>query len=58
MKPLRRDERKAGSKIETKLSPEERAHARPGAVLSDGAAIERLAHEIEIGLHGFAVLTL
>ena len=47
-KPLR--------EIEAKLPAEQRAHAGAGAVRLDGAVIERLAHEIEIGLHGLAVL--
>ena len=57
MEPFRGDERKTLSEIEAKLPAEQRAHARAGAVHLDGAVIERLAHEIEIGLHGLAVLT-
>jgi hypothetical protein len=57
MKPLRRNERKAKGQIESKLPAEQRADARASAVLFYGAVVERLAHEIEIGLHGPAVLT-
>src|SRR5580692_351842 len=57
MKPLRCDERKALGQIEAKLPAEQRAHPSSGAVFSDGAVIQRLAHEIEIGLHRLAVLT-
>ena len=52
MKPLGCDERKALGEIEAKLPAEQRTHAGPCAVRLDGAAIERLAHEVEIGLHG------
>ena len=56
MKPFRGDERKALGEIETKLAAKQRADPRPGAVLSDRAVVERVAHKVEIGLHGLAVL--
>jgi hypothetical protein len=51
MQPFRCDERKALGEVETKLPAEQRAHAGAGAIHFDRAAIERLAHQIEIGLH-------
>ena len=56
MQLLGGDERKALPEIEPELPAEQRAHAGSGAVHFDRAVVKRLAHEIEIGLHGRAVL--
>ena len=49
---------KPSREIEANLPAEQRADAGAGAVVLDGAVVERFAHEIEIGVHGLAVLTL
>ena len=47
----------AGTKlVEAKLAAEQRAHPGSRAVFFDSAAVKRVAHQIEIGLHGLAIL--
>jgi hypothetical protein len=48
---LRRDERKAGAKIEAHLMAKDRERTRAGAVFLAVPVLKHVVDEIEIGLH-------